>query len=64
MSKEVAAKLQEEFLGYQTANEIELPKENDKNKKRIMIDQYWYEILYLCKSHFLKIFPIWQDFFC
>lgn len=39
MSKEIAGKLQEEFLGYQTANETELPKENDENKKRIMIDQ-------------------------
>ena len=42
--KDNAGKLQEELLDYQTANETELPKENDENNKCRKIDQYWFEI--------------------
>ena len=41
VSKENTGKLQEELLDYQTANETELPKINDENKKRRRIGQNW-----------------------
>ena len=64
VSKENTGRLQEELLDYQTANETELPKENDENNKRSRIDQYWLKIWKLLrKSHVFLNFLIWQYFF-
>ena len=44
VSEENASKLQKELLNYETANETELPKENDENNKRSRIDQYGFKV--------------------